>query len=261
MGEPERKCFIVSVIGAPGSRERKHADLVLNYIIRPIATDAGYHVTRGDHGSHSGMITVDVINNILDSDLVIADLSFLNPNVFYEMGLRHSTRKPTIHMASADTVVPFDNADHRAIFFDLGDFDSHVKTRDALRRHIAAIENDVVTNPVTIAQAHKNDAHLTRVIAAVKVQLRTLEARIERIAEPPPPGRITRDQYEELTHGHRNAIIQIARAIRERIDGHNMDPDSAEVIDIAEVTQRLSRIERILANTESIYAAAPTTTQ
>jgi len=132
----KKRCFVVSAIGAPGSDERKHADLVLNYIIKPVAQKAGYEVSRAYDSRHTGMITVDTINSLLDADIVIADLSFHNPNVFYELGLRHSTKRHTIHIACEDTVLPFDNADHRAIFYDIGDWESHRRTKSRLRQLI-----------------------------------------------------------------------------------------------------------------------------
>jgi len=44
----------------------------------------------------------------LDADLVIADMSLLNANAFYEIGLRHMERKPIIHMFRSGEVIPFD---------------------------------------------------------------------------------------------------------------------------------------------------------
>lgn len=141
----------MSAIGEPGSEERKHADIVLNYIIKEAADEAGYDVVRGDDVGRSSMITVDIVNALLDADLVVADLSFHNPNVFYELGLRHSTGRPTIHVASLGTDLPFDNADHRAIFFDVFDWHSHQDARRMLKRQIEAAERNDVTNPVTVA--------------------------------------------------------------------------------------------------------------
>ena len=45
---------------------------------------------------------------ILNADLVVADFTDLNPNALYELGIRHSTLKPVIHIAKAGTALPFD---------------------------------------------------------------------------------------------------------------------------------------------------------
>ncbi len=60
-----------------------------------------------------------IIIRLLDCDLVIADLSSLNPNVFYEIGIRHMIQKPIIHMYLEGTKIPFDVAPYRAIRFKL----------------------------------------------------------------------------------------------------------------------------------------------
>lgn len=58
-----------------------------------------------------------LLNDLLTADLVIADLSGLNPNAFYEIGIRHMAQKPIIHMQLADEKIPFDVSVYRAIKF------------------------------------------------------------------------------------------------------------------------------------------------
>lgn len=65
------------------------------------------------------MIDTQMINHLLDADLVIVDMSLLNANAFYEMGIRHMARKPVIHMFVAGTSIPFDVKSYRAIEFSL----------------------------------------------------------------------------------------------------------------------------------------------
>ena len=241
-----KSCFVICAIGIAGSAERKQADLVLNYIIRPVARDAGYEVARADVAARSGMITVDTINALLDSELVIADLSFLNPNVFYELGLRHSTKRPTIHIADSSTKLPFDNADHRAVFFDVGDWHSHEEARKELARQIHACETNDVTNPVTIARAHRNDAYLSQVLDAVGGFLRQLEARIDQLTDEPPPGHVTREAHREITQRHKTEILEIVQAIRQRVDQRHGSHDVRSLPQVGDVLRRLSAIEGII---------------
>ena len=53
-----------------------------------------YQVKRADHDPRPGLIDSQLINDLLNAELVIADLSFVNPNVFYEIGIRHMAQKP-----------------------------------------------------------------------------------------------------------------------------------------------------------------------
>jgi len=98
----KKLCFIVGPIGPEGSEIRVHADWLLKGIIRPVMTGyPEFQVKRADHDARPGLIDVQMINDLIDAELVIADLSLLNPNAFYEIGIRHMTGKPIIHMQLA----------------------------------------------------------------------------------------------------------------------------------------------------------------
>ena len=159
MSEKKRKtCFVIGPIGGDGTETRKAADFLLKGIIRP-ATESflNLKVWRADEDSQPGMITDKLINDLNDSDLVIADLSELNPNAFYELGIRHASAKPTIHMASEGTKLPFDNLGHRAIFFDKTDWQSIENAKSALIEQCeeAMSEGFQASNPVTQALSVK----------------------------------------------------------------------------------------------------------
>lgn len=151
-------CFVISQIGEHKSEARKHADMLLNAIIKPaLEGDLGYTVERSDEGKDPGMITNRMISLILDSDLVVADMTGLNPNVFYEIGLRHMKEMPIVQMAGQGTRVPFDNAQFRTIFYDITDWDSHVETQSALKDFVAETRKPdyILSNPVTQARGHQ----------------------------------------------------------------------------------------------------------
>jgi hypothetical protein len=62
-------------------------------IIKPAAEDAGYYCLRADEIQHAGIIDVPMYDWLYKADLVIADLSTLNPNAFYELGCGTHWRK------------------------------------------------------------------------------------------------------------------------------------------------------------------------
>jgi hypothetical protein len=80
MADNPKRCFVISPIGEADSVERKHADMTLNAIIRQALNENGvtFDVKRADESVEIGMITDHLIMEILDSDLIVADLSFLN---------------------------------------------------------------------------------------------------------------------------------------------------------------------------------------
>jgi hypothetical protein len=127
------------------------------------------------------MITDKVINDIYDADLVVADLSELNPNAFYELGIRHAAAKPVIHIAAIGTKLPFDNLGHRAILFDKTDWDSIENAKVSLyeQARIAVSDNFQPTNPVTQALSIKafraSAAPGEQVLAELMSRLENLE--------------------------------------------------------------------------------------
>ena len=105
----KKLCFVIGPIGEAETESRIHADWLLEGIIKPVMKEfAGFTAKRADHDPTPGLIDAQLINDLLNADLVIADLSFLNPNVYYEIGIRHMAQKPIIHMQLATQKPPFD---------------------------------------------------------------------------------------------------------------------------------------------------------
>ncbi len=178
-------CFVVGPIGKDGTPERKHADLLLNAVIKHTLTTAefGYLVKRADEDSDPGMIGDRMISDVINADLVVADLTDLNPNAFYELGIRHSTERPTIHIARLGTVLPFDTVTHRTIFVDLTDWRSIEQSRARLAESARAIKlpDYKVSNPITQANAsfrmRQSEDPRDQVLASVLERLDSLEGR------------------------------------------------------------------------------------
>jgi hypothetical protein len=133
-------CFYVTPIGDPGSEQRRHSDFMLEYIIQPSVKEFGLTVIRADQMSKPGMIGKQIIEHILRARLVVADLSFHNPNVFYELCLRHTTRLPTVQVKREVDTIPFDLNQYRTI---------PIETRDPytllpkIQTYIAEVTNQV----------------------------------------------------------------------------------------------------------------------
>ena len=107
----ERKtCFVIAPIGEPDSETRKRSDQILKHVITPAAKECGYSPIRADKISEPGIITTQVIQHIVEDPLVIADLTGQNPNVFYELAIRHAIRKPLVQIIKDGEQIPFDVA-------------------------------------------------------------------------------------------------------------------------------------------------------
>ncbi|MCX5411264.1 hypothetical protein [Streptomyces sp. NBC_00059] len=117
-------CFVIGPIGdrlaAAGSDELKayeNAVHTFEKVILPACTRSGIVPVRADHIAGAGELTEQICRHVLESDFVIADVSGGNANVMYELGLRHVTGKPTIHIGEYGQL-PFDISLIRTIRFD-----------------------------------------------------------------------------------------------------------------------------------------------
>ncbi|WP_324134416.1 hypothetical protein [Bosea sp. (in: a-proteobacteria)] len=131
-------CFYITPIGGVGSDARKHSDLFLGSIIEPAMMPFGLKVIRADGIDKPGVITRQVIEYILKSRLVIADLSFHNPNVFYELALRHAVRLPVVQIVRHSDNIPFDINQMRTIQIDNSDIYAFVPKIESYKAEIAA---------------------------------------------------------------------------------------------------------------------------
>src|ERR1022692_2373454 len=117
-----KRCFVIMPIGdqnlpsglitATELRER-YTDLIREAISR-VRPDA--QVVRADDVAAPGAITADIFSRLMEADYVVADITYPNPNVFYELGIRHACRSGTILIKEAsEHPAPFDIYELRRI--------------------------------------------------------------------------------------------------------------------------------------------------
>jgi hypothetical protein len=130
-------------------------DKTYRNIIKPAATEAGFECIRADEVVHSGLIDVPMYEQLLKADVVIVDLSTLNPNALYELGVRHALRPhSTIIIVEDGTTLPFGVLTMSPIhkYRHLGegiDYDEIQRMRSELRTAlIAIVENVADDSPV-----------------------------------------------------------------------------------------------------------------
>ena len=147
-----KSCFVIAPIGDPGTETRKRSDLVLKYIISPAVEQCGYTALRADQISEPGLITSQVIQHIIDDPLVVADLTDRNPNVFYELAVRHVLRKPLVQIIRRGDQIPFDVAGTRTIHVDHQDLDSVEEAKKEIIKHIdLSVKMQTIETPISVA--------------------------------------------------------------------------------------------------------------
>lgn len=153
-----KTCFVVSPIGETDSEIRSNADKLFKYIISPVCESCGFEPVRVDQINDSDSITQTIIDKLLSSELVIADISGHNPNVFFEMGYRKCTDKPIIHLKKKGETIPFDVNTVRTFEYDLTDLDNVEETKKRLEQTIGTFYFENKTN--ALGQDEENNKQL-----------------------------------------------------------------------------------------------------
>ena len=155
-------CFVISPIGdplaEPGSDARRTYEesiQTLEKIIQPACTHVGIeNPIRADAMLRQGEITEQVFRHLKSADIVIADVTGANPNVMYELGLRHTTTLLTIQIGENERL-PFDVSAIRTIQFGRTE-GGYIDARNAL---IAALEHGLAygSDPLTATRVFSGD--------------------------------------------------------------------------------------------------------
>lgn len=162
----EKVCFYIAPIGESETEERKHSDLFLESIVAPAFENFGYKVIRADNIGKPGMITNQIIDYIMNAAFVVCDLSYHNPNVFYELALRHATKKPTIHIIRKCDKIPFDINDFRTIIIDDSSIYTLIPALESYKNQIVQQirqmldDPDAIDNPILSYLERNKRKHL-----------------------------------------------------------------------------------------------------
>ena len=132
----EQECFFIAPIGGEESDTRNRSDGVLEFIIQRAAEELDLVAVRGDQIGEPGQITLQVLNHSLRAKAAVADLTDLNPNVFYELAVRHTAKLPVALIVDKSCVLPFDIAQMRVIYFDHKDLRSADNCRKQIVSHL-----------------------------------------------------------------------------------------------------------------------------
>ncbi len=240
----KKLCFIISPIGEEGSEVRKRADQVLRHVLAPAVNGCGYEPVRADTIAEPGLITSQIIQHIVDDPLVIADLTGMNPNVFYELAIRHAIRRPLVQVIQKGEKIPFDVAGMRTIPVDHRDLDSVEEAKGEIQKQIKAVESKKpadIDSPISVSveiqslrqsenPEKRSLAEFVSAVADLRSDIAAIEKRIsspERILPVeylrevmPMLRRRSRDSemiYRELTSYAREMIEAIPEKQREAV--------------------------------------------
>jgi hypothetical protein len=176
----EHECFFIAPIGEDGSEVRRRSDGVRDWIVRPAAKEAaGLETIRADDVGEPGQITAQAVQHTLKAKAAVADLTGGNPNVYYELSVRHGALLPVVLIAEKGTKLPFDISQSRVIFFDHTDLSDASRAKDELQSQIEASLTAPPDNPIS-------DGMRLAQLQAGNVEEQTLAAvldRLERVSQ------------------------------------------------------------------------------
>lgn len=168
----KKTCFIITPLGSGTSDTRRKADGLIAAVIRPVLKELDFVVKAPHEIEESGSITKQIILSLLNSDLVVANLTELNPNVMYELAVRHAKGLPVVAVVENGTTLPFDIAAERALFYD-NDLAGGENLKPRLKTAVeAAMKEKSPSNPIYDAV---NDFKMREVVAKEDGQQYILE--------------------------------------------------------------------------------------
>lgn len=240
----EQECFFIAPIGDDESEIRTRSDAVRDWVVKPAARAAGDLKTiRADDVGEPGQITAQAVRHCLKAKAAVADLTGGNPNVYYELSVRHGALLPVVLIAEEGTQLPFDISQSRVIFFDHTDLSSAGRATEELQTQIEASLTGTPDNPIA-------DGMRLAELQAGNVEEQTLGLVMERL--------------ERLSHTTEQIDERLRRSERQSAIGNSVGRVPVELR--SDATAKLGNAmtrEEIRAIEERVYkygkAAAPKT--
>lgn len=143
----KKTCFLITPLGDEDSKIRRDTSGLIDSIISPVLEELDIILSVAHKISTPGSITHQIIEHLLEDDLVIANLTGLNPNVMYELAIRHAKRLPVVSIAEIGTKLPFDLAEERTIFYK-NDMAGIISLKDNLKESIVTALKVIPDNPI-----------------------------------------------------------------------------------------------------------------
>lgn len=138
----------------------KNYDVVFYDSICPAVKTIGYDCERSDNPFRLGGIVKAIITKIFEADIIIADISNANPNVFYELGISHTVTNDVILICEkTEEPIPFDLKDFTIIFYDKNSDRGILELRNKI--------NNILSRPKEIISNHANPVQLFRPVKYV----------------------------------------------------------------------------------------------
>lgn len=148
----EKKCFVIMPFSKTTDAHDENYWTEFFNMIKRIMKNNGYSCIRSEVGPYK--LFSNIVVNIENSDIVVAILTDFNPNVWYELGIRHTLKTGTIMLLQDDQSPSFDVKDFGIIFYkDSLGLEQRIKIQ--IEDYLAKMAAEVYDSPVISALDHK----------------------------------------------------------------------------------------------------------
>jgi hypothetical protein len=103
-----RLCFVIMPFSTTDSCTEDKWTWIFEEILKPAVENAGLNYACRRSAATRGNVVAAIMEALRDAYVVVADLTDQNPNVFYELGVRHALKNRTILIAQDKKFIPFD---------------------------------------------------------------------------------------------------------------------------------------------------------
>ncbi|MEO1700176.1 MAG: hypothetical protein AAFU73_23020 [Planctomycetota bacterium] len=236
--EPQRndECFFITPIKEEDSAPRRIAEAIVEICLNPILEGRGIRARAAHQTDRPDQITPHVMRDVVNARVVVADLTRHNPNVMYELGVRHSFGGPFILIAESGTSLPFDVNDSLVHFY-RDDPKGLLELRDSLR-------------PAMVRCIDQPESVESPVLQAIETA--SARERLSRVSSEEKPLALALSRIEDGLAALRSRVEEIAPAQRKSHPGtRTRDPDPI-VPDDDPFSSRAYEVSRVFETGETV---------
>lgn len=138
-----RTCFVIMPFSETASCSKREWTRIYKNLFKKTIEESGLDYECRRSTTTRGSIIRGIIEDLDESWVVLADLTDQNPNVFYELGIRHSIRPRTILVAQKRVDIPFDLRGYASHIYEW----NTIKGRNKFKKKIKSLLEEIDQSP------------------------------------------------------------------------------------------------------------------
>lgn len=190
MDKYEKMCFVIMPISDKQGYPSGHFTNVYEQIFKPAIIEAGFEPYRVDEDALSSSIIQKIYDGLSKAKMAICDLSSANPNVLYELGIRHSFDLPVVLVKDERTDFIFDISPINTIVYHSDRvYENVISARDNIKEAIMEMDSQsgkgTLLSVINVQKAVLNDESVSEedktniMISTILSEIRSLKENYE----------------------------------------------------------------------------------